>query len=138
MAQYDPSVFPTQRRGETSGSPQRPPERLSGLALSFDVADALASLKQEASWQHGDRNARTLAKEGGLRIVLTALRAGAGLDEHRTEGQVSIQVLAGHVRVQLPGQAVDLPNGRLLVLASAVPHQVEAIEESAFLLTIAE
>ena len=72
--------------GETSGSEQRPARELTGAAMEFDVATELAILKQEPSWQRGDRNARTLVDAGGFRRVLTALKMGARLREHHTPG----------------------------------------------------
>jgi hypothetical protein len=38
--------------------------------------------------------------------------------------------------LKLPNQTVDLPTGHLLVLDQNVPHDVEAEEDSAFLLTL--
>ncbi len=124
--------------GETSGSAQRPARRLVATELDFDLETELASLKQEASWLRGDRNARTLVEEPAFRLTLTALKAGTRVREHRTGGWVSIQTTRGHVRVHLPKREVDLPAGHVVVLEPNVPHDVEAVDvESAFLLTVA-
>jgi quercetin dioxygenase-like cupin family protein len=123
--------------GQTSGSDQRPARELTGAAMDFDLAAELATLKQEASWQRGDRNARTLVERGGIRLVLTALKTGARLREHQTPGWVSIHAIAGHLRIAAAGREVDLPAGHVLVLARDEPHDVEAVEDSAFLLTVA-
>jgi quercetin dioxygenase-like cupin family protein len=123
--------------GETGGSPQRQPRQVAAPVLDFDLAAELASLRQEASWQRGDRNARTLVEEPSLRIVLIAARAGARFREHHTRGWVSLQTLAGHGRVHLATGPADVPAGHLLALQHALPHDVEAVEESTFLLTVA-
>ncbi len=124
--------------GETSGSGQRPSRRLVATSLDFDLETELSSLTQEASWQRGDRNARTLVEEAGFRVTLTALKPGSRVREHRTDGWLSIQTTRGHIRVHLPGRDVDLASGRVLVLEPNVPHDVEALNvESAFLLTVA-
>jgi quercetin dioxygenase-like cupin family protein len=128
----------THPSGQTSGSSERPAERLVAPTLTFDLASGVAALKQEPSWQRGDRNGRTLAKEPSFRVVLTALKTGARLREHGAAGPASIQTLAGRLRVQLPGQVVELSTGGLLTLEPKVSHEVEALEESAFLLTIAQ
>jgi hypothetical protein len=39
--------------------------------------------------------------------------------------------------VRIGADPIDLPAGRLLVLDRGIPHDVEALETSAFLLTIA-
>jgi quercetin dioxygenase-like cupin family protein len=124
-------------RGETAGSSQRPARRLEGAALGFDLAREVASLREEEAWRRGDRNAKTLVEQPGLRVVLSALHAGTHVREHRTDGWVTIQTLEGHIRVAAQGETLDLPEGRILALESGVPHDVEAIEQSAFLLTIA-
>lgn len=123
--------------GETTGTGERPPQRLAGSLLAFDLAREVALLHEEGAWQQGDRNAKTLVKEPDFRIVLVALRAGARMDEHRAAGRISIQTLVGQLRLQAPGHTVDLPVGRLVSLERDLPHTVEAREESAFLLTIA-
>ncbi len=123
--------------GETSGSSQRAARRLAAPLLTFDLAKEIVSLKQEASWDRGDRNARTLVEEAGFRLVLTVLKTGAQLREHRTAGWVSVHALDGHVRLHSGEQSVDLATGRLLVLEPELVHSVEALEDSGFLLTIA-
>ena len=47
-----------------------------------------------------------------------------------------MQTLAGHIRLKLPDRTVELPTGQLLVLDQCIPHDVEAEEDSAFLLTM--
>lgn len=123
--------------GETGGSPQRPARQVAAPALAFDLAAERASLQQEVSWQRGDRNARTLVEEPSLRLVLVVARAGARFGEHQTRGWVSLQTLAGRGRVHLPDGTIDLPAGHVLALHHALPHDVEAVDESTFLLTVA-
>jgi quercetin dioxygenase-like cupin family protein len=121
---------------DPSGTAQRPAHSLSGPLQVFDLAAELDRLRQEPSWQGGDRNAKTLIGEADLRIVLTALKAGARLRAHRAPGPVSVQALAGRLRLHAAGETVELTAGRVLALGRDVPHDVEALEESAFLLTI--
>jgi len=47
------------------------------------------------------------------------------------------ETVAGHIQVRAQGRTFDLPTGRLLALDQRLLHEVEALEESAFLLTIA-
>ena len=127
----------TRRAGETSGSAQRPPQRLASPMLSFDLAGEQDLLRREESYRGGDRNAKTLAKEHGLSVVLTVLRSGARLQEHKTAGPISVQTLAGHIRLHALEDTIDLPVGHVAMLDGNISHDVEALEESAFLLTIA-
>jgi hypothetical protein len=52
-------------------------------------------------------------------------------------GGISVQAIAGHVRMHLQEELIHLRLGRVLALERAFPPDVEALEHSAFLLTIA-
>jgi quercetin dioxygenase-like cupin family protein len=104
--------------------------------LELDLVRELEQLHREPEWQSG-QNAKTLVKHDTLRIVLTALQAEVRIPEHQTEGRISIQTIRGHILVRADGRTFDLPVGTLLALDHGVRHEVEALDESAFLLTIA-
>jgi len=104
--------------------------------LEFDIARELDQIYREPEWRSG-HNAKTLIKYDGLRIVLIALKANAKIPEHHTEGHISIQAVVGHVQVRAQGRSFELRSGGLLALDRNVPHDVEAVEDSAVLLTIA-
>jgi quercetin dioxygenase-like cupin family protein len=121
---------------ETSRGAARAPEATAGPFLTFDLAQQIRELRQESYWQSG-RNSKTLAKYSDFRIVLTALQAKTTIHEHHSAGRISVQTIEGHLRMHAAGKDFDLPAGRVLVLDRALPHDVVAIEDSAFLLTIA-
>ena len=123
--------------GETTGTSQRPAQRLAAPLLTFDIASELEQLRREDTWQREDHNAITLVKEPDFRVVLVAVKRGGRLEEHHTHGRISIQVISGLLRLHLPDQTIDLPEGRLLALDRQIKHDVEALEESSFLLTVA-
>jgi quercetin dioxygenase-like cupin family protein/iron-sulfur cluster repair protein YtfE (RIC family) len=123
--------------GQTTGSPQRPAQRLAGAVLDFDLSAEIEGLHQETAWQQGDRNAKTLVHAPDFRIVLTALKQGTRLARHQAAGRTSIQVLSGRLRIRAGETTIEHGAGGMLVLEQQVPHDVEAIEGSAFLLTIA-
>jgi quercetin dioxygenase-like cupin family protein len=75
-------------------------------------------------------------KQPDFRIVLVAMKAATEMKKHRAEGRISIQTIVGHVRLKLPRQTVEVPAGHLLALDRCITHDVEAVEESVFLLTI--
>lgn len=104
--------------------------------LEFDVAKELQQMRSEPEWQTG-HNAKTLVKYDNLRVVLIALKARARLPGHQTEGRISIQTIQGQIHVRAEGRTFYLPAGNLLALDRGLAHDVEAVEESAFLLTIA-
>jgi quercetin dioxygenase-like cupin family protein len=114
--------------------------RLPGLAeplLQIDLERELQQLRQQDSWQRGTgRSSKTLAKYPDFRIVLILMKSGTRMRQHRAEGRVSIQQLEGQVCVHLADRKVNVSAGHLLVLDCGVLHDVEALEESALLLTI--
>jgi hypothetical protein len=85
----------------------------------------------------GNPGRATAVKAEDFRIVLTTLHAGTRLQEHHAAGSVAIQTLSGHVRLRVGGETTDLPAGHLLALAADTAHDVEALEDSVFLVTLA-
>ena len=85
--------------------------------------------------KHG-RSARTLVKEGPLRLTLMAIAAGGNLPPHRTEGPVTIHVLEGAVTFDANGQTYPLVPGDVLVLAASVEHSARSATGTLFLLTV--
>jgi quercetin dioxygenase-like cupin family protein len=114
--------------------PQAPP--MASPFLEFDLAAEVNQLRGETAWNTG-RNARTLMKHPDFRVVLTALRANARIPEYTTDGRISVHMLSGHIRLNASGRTFDLRPGSLVALEQGSPHDIEALEESAFLLTIA-
>ena len=114
----------------------RPPMATGGPILEFDLPAAVMQLKQESNWS-GHRNARTLVKHRDCRIVLMDLEFGAHLVRHQTRGTVVIQVVSGHIKVCVFNDVFDVPVGHVISLDPHLSHDVEALEESALLITIA-
>ena len=110
---------------------------LSGPLLQFDLGSELEKLHRNESWlQATGRSSKALVKHPDLRIVLIAMKANTRMNEHTAAGRISVHSLNGHIRLHLPERVVDLPAGHLLALDQCVPHDVEASEDSAFLLTL--
>jgi quercetin dioxygenase-like cupin family protein len=109
---------------------------LAAPVLTFDLRAELEDLRAQPSYQNAAPAGRTLVKEPDLRIVLMALRAGGRLEEHRASGPISVQALVGRLRLHLPDGSAEIGTGELLALEPDIRHDVEAIEDCAFLLTI--
>ena len=113
--------------------PHSPP--MSGPYLESDLGREIDQLRREPPYRNG-QNARTLVKYDDLRVVLTVLQAKARIPQHQTRGRISIHLLSGHVRLNA-GRMFDLRPGSYVALDRDRPHDIEALEDSAFLLTIA-
>ena len=114
--------------------PHAPPT--AGPFMEFDLPAEIHRLHSETTWSTG-HNARTLIKYDDFRVVLTALQANTRVPEHQTEGRISVHVLSGCIQVRASGRTFSLRPGGLLALDHGVAHDIEALEESAFLLTLA-
>ena len=123
-------------------SPRATLTRLPQLAnevIRHNIGDELEKLKDAPSWRRqSGRSSETLVKYEQFRIVLVRMKPGSYMSHHRAEGPISIHVIRGKVRVHLPEERMeDLNPGDLLTLERCLEHDVEALEECAFLLTIA-
>ena len=112
------------------------PHALSAVMLRFDLGAEAERLRQQPSYGNGKPAGRTLVKEPDLRIVVMALRSGARLEEHRASGPISVQALQGTVRLHVLDDSVNLTPGELLTLEPGISHDVVAVEDAVFLLTI--
>ena len=104
--------------------------------LEFDLTRELEQLHCEPQPMSG-QNAKTLVKYDDFRVVLIALKAHASIPEHHADGRISVQIIRGHIRLRALERTFDLPAGSLLALDQGVKHDVEALQDSALLLTIA-
>lgn len=110
----------------------------------FDLVDLTREMCGEAEYNHGHGHAaRTIVRTRDLRVVLIAIRAGAHIAEHVAQATAAIQVVSGRVRIRLPRLArqhedrfEELSPGRLLAIERGLAHTVEALEDSALLVTL--
>ncbi len=109
---------------------------LDARVISFALDEEVTTLMQGRQWQTGTRAAITLVKNVALTIVLVALHKAEVLHEHHAEGPITVCVVAGAIRFRAAGDERILRRGTLLALASAIPHEVEALEDSAFAVTV--
>lgn len=120
----------------TDVEPTSPAHGRPASAGDFDLAHEIEVLKRGDQYETTGHAARTLFKRAELRVVLIVLRHDAEMKEHRTNQPVSIQTLMGCIRVALPERAIEQPVGGLIVIESGVVHDVIALADSAFLLTV--
>jgi len=127
----DAGSTPMESRGPKHGG-----RRMSGRALTFDLQSELEKLRGRPVYDKGVPSGTTLVKEADLRIVLMALKMGASLQKHSASGPISIQGIHGVLHVHLQDQEFELTPGQLMSVESGIQHDVVAIEDAAFLLTI--
>jgi quercetin dioxygenase-like cupin family protein len=105
--------------------------------LLLNLEQESAAIIEAARQTAAGHTAKTLVKEGPLRVVLLGLTSGSALREHSADGPVIIQVLSGAVNVEAGELHESLGPGRVVVLGPSVGHSVVARTDAAVLLTIA-
>jgi quercetin dioxygenase-like cupin family protein len=112
---------------------------LANEVIRKNLADELEKLNDAESWQRETgRSSETIVKYPEFRIVLIRMKPGSYMSHHRAEGPISVHTVLGKIRVHLPDDRTEeLVPGDLLAIERGLEHDVEALEESAFLLTIA-
>jgi NADH-quinone oxidoreductase subunit F len=104
--------------------------------VTFDLKKTLAEIKAQEAWKKGERSAKTLIKDHRQRITLVVMRNGTKVPSHQANGAISVQMIEGKMRFTTPLQTVILGKGQVLTLQSKIQHSMEALKESAFLLTL--
>ncbi len=120
----------------TSGSDTREARPLLRPVV-VDLMEAATTLRAEPEWQRGDRNSRTVATSNRMRIVLTALRAGAVMGSSDMDDTLAIQVIEGGLAVRIDGAESELGPGQIAIVEEPSQWELEASDESLIMLTVA-
>lgn len=112
--------------------------QLSGTGVIADALDEAVDLLAKAREATSGRAAKTLVKNGPLRLTLIAMKKGAAAARHHVDGPATIQVLRGKLRITTPRGPEDLGSGTVYALGAAVEHSHAALSDCVALLTIAE
>lgn len=110
--------------------------RISGEHLAFLLHEEAEALLKNALSSNTGRTAKTLVKDGRLRLTLVAMRAGVEMREHTVDGPASFQCLGGNIQFQLGDETIELAANSVLILDAGVSHNVTAQRDSTFLITI--
>lgn len=109
---------------------------MTGLAFLTHI-DLNAEIERFPPDVPSGRRSETLLKTPSLRVVLITMRAGAELHEHVAPGPITLQPLRGRFALILEDDEREITVGTLTALPGKTRHAVRAIEDGAFLLTIA-
>jgi len=112
-------------------------EHAEGMETSYlpDLADELLGIARKATSGRAARSTRS-GRALSLRQTVLALTEGHGIEEHETNGEETLQVLVGRVRLRSGSEAVELGVGEVVDVPDA-RHAVDALTDAAVLLTVA-
>jgi quercetin dioxygenase-like cupin family protein len=122
---------------DQTGGGGRESRVLDAEVLSFDLRREGERLQREEAWRIERRNAITLMKGPRLRVVLEAMQAGTRMHAPHADGAVTLLPLSGRIALHAGQQRREAGPWDLLSLERFVPYEVEALEESVLVLTIA-
>ncbi len=81
-------------------------------------------------------SSRVLAKTPGASVTLFAFDAGQGLAEHTSPFEALVIVLEGSCTLSIGGTPVLATPGTIVRMPANVPHAVDAVEPTRFLLVM--
>jgi quercetin dioxygenase-like cupin family protein len=105
-------------------------------STEISLEDETEALRNSTEWLTGIARKRLIQHPDFL-MTLRRMKPNTRIPEHYNPGRICVQTLFGYIRMHADGRTFDLRGGQCLVLDRAVVHDVEAVEESAFLLTVA-
>ncbi len=127
-------VLAVAHRAQTSSRPERETHVITAPLLTFDLEAELDGLRRERAYVEGDRNGKTLVKEGRHRVVLVALKSGARFDEDDPRGYVTLAVREGRLSVAVDDGETAVGASQVAVLGHGQSWSGKALEDSAVLM----
>ena len=128
------------RQDDQAGHRARHPHHENLLALgglvAVDVRAEITRLKSEPAWADNDRHGSSLVKGDGINLALMLLKKGARLQEHHTRAPIAVAVIDGRINFVANGKTQVVTRGMIIALDRGIAHSVEALEESALVLTV--
>ena len=103
---------------------------------SFPLKAMARQLMDENAFAESGRNALTLVRGDEMTVVLTVMKEGAALHEHRAPGPATVILLSGRIRMSSGAEETPLEPGSAVSFTANLRHAVKAVEDSAFLIVI--
>jgi len=101
-----------------------------GIPLAIDDLTALVDIPEDGTLS------KVVHTGDGVRLVLFAFDRGQELTEHTAAVPASLQVLSGHLSVEVGELRHELVPGGFVHLPARAPHAVVAVEPTVLLITM--
>ena len=116
--------------------PYRPVDLNTSLTKSFPLMSMAEKLMREAEFAASGRSALTLARGDGMTVVLTVMKEGTALEDHRAPSPATVITLSGRIIFTTSAEKITMDQGDAVTFTSDILHAVYASEDSAFLIII--
>jgi len=103
----------------------------------YDFPTLIKGMKNKLAWETGELNAMVLLKSSEKQIILTALHEDTEIKSFQSNSSITFQILEGQLKFRTRKESIILEIGQLLTLHEKVKYSLTSIEETVFLLTIA-
>ena len=104
--------------------------------VKIDLRAFAQQVKEESAWRDSDRNAITVFKTDSVTIVLSAMHKGATMIKQSTGDLMEVHVQEGSLKFEANDNVILLAAGEMALLHKGYSYDIEALEESVFLLTL--
>jgi quercetin dioxygenase-like cupin family protein len=122
---------------DTNASFKREKTPVTVPSIIFDLPVLIANMKKSYTWSKGELNAKILLKSPEKQIVLAVLHEGTEVSSFQSNDSITVQIIEGRLRFHTRKESKNLNEGQLLTLHDKVKYSMSTLEETAFLLTIA-
>lgn len=101
----------------------------------WSLGGEIESVGRDAMQQR-NRVGRMLWKSAEVRVVVVGMAKGVTWPQHTANGRVLVRVERGSIELRTTADCMRLDPGVLVALEPREPHEVVALDDSAFLLLV--
>lgn len=122
---------------ETKGLYQ-PSDLSATICKALPLKTMAEQMMAEEVYASSGKNARTLALSEEMSVVLTVVREGMEIHEHKAPGPVTLVGISGRVSLSRTGhhEPIMIESGSGASMSAGVRHSVKAEQPSSFLIII--
>lgn len=121
----------------TKPPPCKDKRSLNSSLFTFDLPTLIENMKHNHTWAKGELTAMILMNSPGKQVVLTALHEKTEIDSFQSSDSITLQIIEGKLKFHTRKESVTLNKGQVLTLHENIKYSLRTLEETVFLLTIA-
>lgn len=123
--------------GSSGRTRVHPRERFAGSEKLFKLDDEFAALPNESTVYRGHMQ-KALYRHKIVTTAIFSFERGGAIDEHQTEGELTIHVVSGKLFIRTDQNEYTLGENDLLLLDPGVKHDIKAVDATKLLMTFVQ